>query len=195
MPIFLTTLLASVRSIFPSRATLELENLALRHPIAGLRRSAAKHLKLTSADRLLWICLSRLWHDWPSALAIVKPETVLAWHPARLSLVLDLEGATRPTGTTSHQRRLQDCAEYNSRHDARFSIKREGFRSLYKFLKGDRQIFQATILKAKPQRPPRLTIYSCRGACIGSACVEFPCGSRVDVVAIPGGGRASGQRT
>jgi hypothetical protein len=82
MPIFLTTLLASVRSIFPSRAALELENLALRHPIAVLRRSAAKRLRLTSADRLLWICRSRLWHDWPSALAIVKPETVLAWHHA-----------------------------------------------------------------------------------------------------------------
>jgi putative transposase len=47
-----------VRSIFPSRAALELENLALRHPIAVLRRSAAERLKWTSADRLLWICLS-----------------------------------------------------------------------------------------------------------------------------------------
>jgi hypothetical protein len=86
MPIFLTTLLASVRSIFQSRAALELENLALRHPIAVLRRSAAKRLKLTSADRLLWICLSRFWHDWRSALAIVKPETDLAWHHADFRL-------------------------------------------------------------------------------------------------------------
>jgi putative transposase len=86
MPIFLTTLLASVRSIFQSRAALELENLALRHQIAVLRRSAAKRLKLTSADRLLWICLARLWHDWRSALAIVKPETVLAWHHAGFRL-------------------------------------------------------------------------------------------------------------
>ena len=53
MPIFLTSLLASVRSIVPSRAALELENLALRYQIALLRRSAAKRLKLTSADRLL----------------------------------------------------------------------------------------------------------------------------------------------
>ena len=68
------------------RAALGLENLALRHQIAVLRRSAAKRLKLTSADRLLWICLSRLWHDWRSALAIVKPETVLAWHHAGFRL-------------------------------------------------------------------------------------------------------------
>ena len=86
MLIFLTTLLASVRSIFLSRAALDLENLALRHQIAVLQRSAAKRLKLTSADRLLWICLSRLWHDWRSALAIVTPETVLAWHRAGFRL-------------------------------------------------------------------------------------------------------------
>jgi hypothetical protein len=41
---------------------------------------------LTSADRLLRICLSRLSHDWRSALAIVKPETVLAWHHAGFRL-------------------------------------------------------------------------------------------------------------
>jgi len=48
--------------------------------------SAAKRLKLTSGDRVLWICLSRLWRDWRSALAIVKPETVLAWHRAGFRL-------------------------------------------------------------------------------------------------------------
>ena len=53
------TLLATLSSIFRSRAALELENLALRHQIGVLRRAAAKRLKLTSADRLLWICLSR----------------------------------------------------------------------------------------------------------------------------------------
>jgi len=41
----------------------------------ALQRSARKRPKLTSGDRLLWICLSRLWRDWRSALAIVKPET------------------------------------------------------------------------------------------------------------------------
>jgi putative transposase len=82
MLIFLTTLLASLASIFRSRASLGLENLALRHQIGVLHRSAGKRPKLTSGDRLLWICLSRLWRDWRSALAIVKPETVVAWHRA-----------------------------------------------------------------------------------------------------------------
>jgi hypothetical protein len=80
------TLLATLSSIFRSRAALELENLAPRHQIGVLRRAATKRLKLTSADRLLWICLSRLWRGWRSALTIVKPETVIAWHRAGFRL-------------------------------------------------------------------------------------------------------------
>jgi putative transposase len=86
MLIALLTLLATLSSIFRSRAALEFENLALRHQIGVLRRAAAKRLKLTSADRLLWICLSRLWRGWRSALTIVKPETVIAWHRAGFRL-------------------------------------------------------------------------------------------------------------
>jgi len=77
---FLTTLLAALRSLFRARVDLELENIALRHQIGVLRRSAKKRPKLTPVDRLLWVCLSRLWSGWHSTLAIVKPETVLAWH-------------------------------------------------------------------------------------------------------------------
>jgi hypothetical protein len=35
---------------------------------------------LQDFDRILWVWLSRLWPGWPSALLIVKPETVIAWH-------------------------------------------------------------------------------------------------------------------
>jgi len=56
-----------------------LENLALRRQLGVLRRSV-KQPKLTSADRLLWAWLSGVWGDWRSALVIVKPETVMAWH-------------------------------------------------------------------------------------------------------------------
>jgi putative transposase len=86
MLISFTTLLATLRSIIRSRAVLELENLALRHQIGVLQRSARKRPKLTAGDRLLWIGLSRIWRDWRSALAIVKPETVVAWHRASFRL-------------------------------------------------------------------------------------------------------------
>jgi hypothetical protein len=80
MLIFLASLLATLPSILRSRAALELENLALRHQIGVLQRSARKRPKLILLDRLLWAALSRVWSDWRSALAIVQPETVFAWH-------------------------------------------------------------------------------------------------------------------
>jgi putative transposase len=86
MLISLTTLLATLSSIFRSRAALQLENLALRHQIGILQRSARKRPKLTPADRLLWVGLSRIWRHWRSALAIVQPETVLVWHRAGFRL-------------------------------------------------------------------------------------------------------------
>ena len=76
LPILITLL----RSAFRSRAAVELENLALRHQVNVLKRSVKHRPKLTPADRLLWLILSRVWSDWRSALAIVQPETVIAWH-------------------------------------------------------------------------------------------------------------------
>jgi putative transposase len=81
-----TTLLTALCSLFRSRVALELENLALRHQIGVLLRSARKRPRLTSVDRLLWVWLSRIWGDWRSALAIVRPETVVAWHRAGFRL-------------------------------------------------------------------------------------------------------------
>ena len=80
MPISLAELLAALCSIIHSRADLQLENLALRHQINVLRRSTKKRPQLTPRDRLLWVCLSRVWRDWRSTLIIVEPETVVAWH-------------------------------------------------------------------------------------------------------------------
>jgi putative transposase len=80
MPIPLTTLFANLSSIFHSRAALQLENLALRHQIGVLQRSSRKRPKLTPLESLLWVWLSCVWSDWRSALAIVEPKTVVAWH-------------------------------------------------------------------------------------------------------------------
>src|SRR5258708_2357166 len=75
------TLLFSLRDCFRARAGLQAEILALRHQLLVLQRSSRPHkLRLGCADRVLWVWLSRLWNDWRSALLIVKPETVIAWH-------------------------------------------------------------------------------------------------------------------
>src|SRR5574341_2423688 len=76
----LIAILAAVRSRVRSRAALEAEILALRHQLAVLQQAAPKRPCLTRLDRLLWVWLSRTWRDWRVALAIVKPETVIAWH-------------------------------------------------------------------------------------------------------------------
>jgi hypothetical protein len=62
------------------RAALQLENIALRHQIGVLQRSAKKRLPLNNADRLLWVVFSRVWTEWRSALVIVTLDTVIAWH-------------------------------------------------------------------------------------------------------------------
>ena len=67
------------RDSFRTRAALQIEVLALGHQLNVLRRSV-KRPKLTAAARFLWARLSRYWTGWRSALVIVKPETVIAWH-------------------------------------------------------------------------------------------------------------------
>jgi putative transposase len=73
-------LLQSLHSTVRSRAALQLEVLALRHQLLVLQRTMPRRLSLTNADRWLWVWLSRLWTGWRTALVIVKPATVIAWH-------------------------------------------------------------------------------------------------------------------
>jgi hypothetical protein len=68
--------------LFRSRATLEAENLVLRQQILVLRRTAPKRLSFNALDRLILVGLSRLFPDVRSALAVVRPETVVRWHRA-----------------------------------------------------------------------------------------------------------------
>src|SRR5438105_4702937 len=80
MLIVLSAVFSMLGSLFRSRAALALEHIALRHQIGVLKRSARKRVKLTPADRLLWVFLSRVWVDWRSSLNIFKPATAIAWH-------------------------------------------------------------------------------------------------------------------
>src|SRR5215471_21014503 len=77
---FLVSAFATVGSAFRTRAALQIEILALRHQLTVLQRSQRGRVRLTSADRLFWVGLCRFWSRWRTALLIVKPETVIAWH-------------------------------------------------------------------------------------------------------------------
>jgi len=74
------SVIVTVRSWFRSRASLQTEILALRHQVVVLKRCQRGRLRLSVADRLLWVWLSRIWSQWRSALLMVKPETIIAWH-------------------------------------------------------------------------------------------------------------------
>ena len=67
---------------FRSRASLEAENVALRHQLNILRRNSPKRPTLGSFDRLVFSGLYGLAPGVLSALAIVRPETVIRWHRA-----------------------------------------------------------------------------------------------------------------
>ena len=81
------SLFSSARQVFQTRAALQAEILALRHQLLVLQHSSrGQRLRLSRADRFLWVWLARFWSGWRSALVIVKPETVIAWHRKGLRL-------------------------------------------------------------------------------------------------------------
>ncbi len=69
-----------VSSLFKSREQLEAENLALRHQLDVVRRSAPRRLRLRNTDRLPFPWLYRLWPGVLNSIVIVQPETVVRWH-------------------------------------------------------------------------------------------------------------------
>jgi putative transposase len=88
----LFALCASVRD----RAALQLEILALRHQLQVLERTRLRRVRLTRFDRLLWVWLSGVWRGWRTAIVIVKPETVLAWHRQGFRLLWTWKSRHRP---------------------------------------------------------------------------------------------------
>jgi transposase InsO family protein len=82
IPPVVSALLGFVIALFQSRASLHLENLALRHQLAVYQQTI-QHPQVRPSDRMFWACLSRLWADWQQALAFVQPRTILAWQRRR----------------------------------------------------------------------------------------------------------------
>ncbi len=71
-----------VVDLIRSPATLEPELLTLRQQINVLRRTAPKKQSFSVIDRLVFVCLYRLFPKVCDALAIVKPDTIVRWHRA-----------------------------------------------------------------------------------------------------------------
>src|SRR5258708_14101484 len=84
------SLFSSARQAFHTRAVLQAEILALRHQLLVLQRSSRGHrLRLSRADRFLWVWLARFWRGWRSALVIVKPRNAIPLHRHGFRLYLN----------------------------------------------------------------------------------------------------------
>src|SRR5882724_11168992 len=95
-------MIAVVRVFCRSRSDTAFEVLALRQQVAVLKRKRPRPV-LNSLDRLFWTTLRCSWPRWSDVLVIVKPETMIGWHPCRLPAVLALAipAPRRPAATAA----------------------------------------------------------------------------------------------
>jgi hypothetical protein len=111
----LWSFLSTLRSGLRSRASMQMEILALRHQLAVLQRQTNKRASLRTADRWLWVILSRLWIQWRSALVIVKPETVIAWHREGFRLYWRWKSRAGKSGRPCVSREIRELIQQMSK--------------------------------------------------------------------------------
>src|SRR5262245_37037043 len=70
-------------SLFKPKSWLEAENAALRQQLIVLQRQVRGRVEFTNSDRLFFIQLYRWFPSVLKALTIMRPETVMRWHPCR----------------------------------------------------------------------------------------------------------------
>jgi putative transposase len=76
---FLKLLILTAVPTTQNQKALSVEILALRQQLALLKLKKPRP-PLKNLDRLFWIAVSKLRHNWRNMLVIVKPETVIGWH-------------------------------------------------------------------------------------------------------------------
>jgi putative transposase len=96
----ITLILTGLLRVLRTRRALVLENLALRHQLAVLQRTAPRP-RLRPSDRLFWVLLARLWHGWTDAVSLVQPETVIRWQRTGFRLFWTLKSHRNGPGRPS----------------------------------------------------------------------------------------------
>src|SRR5215470_344032 len=77
---FLRLTLHIMASLFRPRTKLVAQILILRQQLNVLRRQVSKRPQLSNTDRFLFVWLYRWFPSVLSALAILRPETIIRWH-------------------------------------------------------------------------------------------------------------------
>src|SRR5215831_4809825 len=78
----LRLILHIIDSFFKPRAKLVAEMLVLRQQLNVLRRQVSKRPQLSNTNCLLFVWLYRRFPSVLSAIAILRPETIIRWHRA-----------------------------------------------------------------------------------------------------------------
>jgi hypothetical protein len=78
----LSVLAQSLSSSVRTRAQLVVEIAALRQQLATYKVNGGRP-RIRAADRLFWVLLRRFWSRWTQVLVIVRPKTLIRWHPPR----------------------------------------------------------------------------------------------------------------
>lgn len=95
---------------------LILENLALRQQLAILSRQLPGP-PLCRRDRLFWVCLSKLYSGWRSALVLVQPDTVVRWHRQGFRLWWRWKSQTKRAGRPPLDREVRALIQRMSREN------------------------------------------------------------------------------
>ena len=80
MKTILITLGATLADLLRSRASLQLEILALRQQLEMVADRDRKRLSFHKSERIFWVWLYRLWPACLQTLKIFKPDTLVRWH-------------------------------------------------------------------------------------------------------------------
>src|ERR1700731_4092647 len=144
-----SALLAVLSFRFRSRASLELELVALRHQLAVLRRQRPGRLRILATDRLLWMWLYRIWPRALNAMVLVKPATVIQWHRKGFRLYWRWRSRSRSVGRPKVSSETRDLIRQMSMANPLWGAPRiHG-----ELLKLGIKVSQATVGRWMPWRP------------------------------------------
>src|SRR3984893_1390724 len=147
MVTILSTLVSLLAFRVRSRASLELELVALRHQVTVMWRQHPGRLRLFSTDRLLWVWLYRIWPQVLNAMVLGKPATVVQWH--RKGFRLHWRWRSRRPGRPKMSSEIRDLIRQLSHTNPLWGAPRiHG-----ELLKLGIEVSQATVGRYMPWRP------------------------------------------
>jgi len=114
---------ALLRASLANRASLAMENLALRQQLAILEGSV-KRPRLRQRDRIFWVWLRRLWNGWRSCLVVVQPETVVKWHRQGFRLYWRWKSRRRKPGRPRIEPEIRQLIRHMSQENPIWGVPR-----------------------------------------------------------------------